>query len=385
MKPPTELSYPPLYRPCDLSALDFSTTEELEGVEQMLGQDRAVEAIRFGADIALHGFNVFVLGPAGTGRHSFVKRFLEAKACDMPSPSDWVYVNNFAEPRNPRALELPAGRGCQLRDHIARLIDEAHRAVPAAFESEDYRKQRQEIEERAQEQQNKAFEEVRAHALERGLGITQTATGFTFVPLKEGKEITPKQYEALSEEEQKRLQEDTEDLAKELKEMLQAIPKKVREVFEEIHKLERDVALFAVGNLVNELIEEYGDLPRVVDHLKNIRQDIVDNIQLFRERADQKETPLKVLLGGKPITDQDGSPMRRFAVNVLIDHGSDSGAPVVFPDEPTFQELIGNIEYKAQMGTLVTDFTLLKSGALHQANGGYLVLDARKLLSQPHA
>jgi lon-related putative ATP-dependent protease len=379
------LSADELYRPCDPALLDFETTAEVEELTEMIGQDRAVDAVRFGADIDLHGFNLFVLGPPGTGRHSFVKRFLEDKARHQKAPSDWVYVNNFDEPRNPRALELPAGRGCRLRDHIARLIDEAHRAIPAAFESADYRKQRQEIEERAQEEQNNAFEEIRAHALARGLGIVQTATGFTFVPLKDGKEITPKEYAALSEKEQKRLQQDTEELAEELKQMLQKIPRRVRAVFEEIHKLDRDVALFAVGSLVNELLEEYASLPKVSEHLKSIQQDIVDNIPLFREGGSQKEQPLKMLLGGKPVTDQDGSPMRRYAVNVLIDHASDTGAPVEFPDEPTFQELVGNIEYKAQMGTLVTDFTLLKPGALHRANGGYLVLDARKLLVQPYA
>ena len=379
------LSPDELYRPCDPALLDFETTAEVTELTEMLGQDRAVDAVRFGADIDLHGFNLFVLGPPGTGRHSFVKRFLEEKARSQKAPSDWVYVNNFEEPRKPKALELPAGRGCRLRDHIARLIDEAHRAIPAAFESEDYRKQRQEIEERAQEEQNNAFEEIRAHALERGLGIVQTATGFTFVPLKNGKEITPKEYAALSEKEQKRLQQDTEELAEELKQMLQKIPRRVRAVFEEIHKLDRDVALFAVGSLVNELLEEYASLPKVVEHLKSIQQDIVDNIPLFREGESHKEQPLKLLLGGKPVTDQDSSPMRRYAVNVLIDHASDTGAPVEFPDEPTFQELVGNIEYKAQMGTLVTDFTLLKPGALHRANGGYLVLDARKLLVQPYA
>jgi len=384
MKPPTELTPKDLYRPCDPSIFDFETTRDVEDLSEMLGQDRAVEAIQFGADVDLHGYNVFVLGPPGTGRHSFVRRYLEAKAKTEPVPSDWVYVNRFDEPRKPKVLELPAGRGCGLRDHIARLVEETHRAIPAAFESEDYRKQRKEIEERAQEEQNKAFQEVRKHALQRGLDIHQSATGFTFVPLKDGKEITPKEYAKLPEEEQQRLQRDTEELAEELKEMLQAIPQRVRGVFEEIHKLDRDVALFAVGSLVDELLRAYESLPDIVAHLEAIRQDMVDNIHLFRNH-DNGEHSLKAALGGKEDADQDGSPMHRYAVNVLIDRSAESAAPVVFVDEPTFQELVGSIEHKAQMGTLVTDFTFLKPGALHRANGGYLIIDVRKLLTQPYA
>ena len=374
-----------LYRSCDPACFDFDTTEHLPDLGRMLGQDRAVEAIRFGSDIRLEGFNLFVLGPPGTGRHSFVRRFLDEKAAGEAVPSDWVYVNNFEEPRSPKVLELPAGRGCTLRDHIARLIDEAHRAIPAAFESEDYRKQRGEIEERAQQAQNETFETVRKHALEKSLGIMQTATGFTFVPLKDGKEITPKEYAALPKEEQERLRRDTETLAEELKAMLQQIPKRMREVFEEIHQLDRDVALFAVGNLVNELLDEYKTLPRVLEHLKSIQQDIVDNIKAFRGDENGDEQPLKMLLGGKGGGEAETSSLKRYAVNVLVDRDGREGAPVIFADEPTFQELVGNLEYRAQMGTLVTDFTLLKSGALHRANGGYLIIDARKLLSQPYA
>ena len=384
MKPAPELSPEQLYRPCDPASLDFDTTAEVGNLEHMLGQDRAVEAVRFGAGMDLHGFNIFVLGPPGTGRHSFIHHFLESQAAGEPVPSDWVYVNNFEQPRTPRILELPAGRGCHLRDRVIRLIEEAHRAIPAAFESEDYRKQRQEIEEQAQETQNKAFEEIRQHALERGLNIIQTATGFTFVPLKDGKQITPKEYAKLPEEEQARLQKDTETLAEELKEMLQAIPLHVRGVLEKIHGLDRDVALFAVGSLVQELEKEYEDLPKVTDHLRALEQDLVDNIQLFREQKGQ-EPELKTLLAGQAGSDEEASPIRRYAVNVLVDRSGEKGAPVIFADEPTFQELVGNIEHKAHMGTLVTDFTLLKAGALHRANGGYLVVDARKLLSQPYA
>ncbi|MEN8175418.1 MAG: ATP-binding protein, partial [Pseudomonadota bacterium] len=384
MKPARELTPQELYRACDPQVFDFTTTENLEDLTEMIGQERAVEAVQFGADVDLHGYNLFVLGPSGTGRHTFIKRFLKEKATEEETPSDWVYVNNFADSRQPRVLELPAGEGTRLRDRVARLIEESHRVIPAAFESDDYRERRKEIERRAQEEQEKAFEEVREHARERGIGIKQAATGFSFVPLVDGKELSPKEYGELPRKERERLQQDTEEIAQELQKMLQAIPKRVREVFEEIHELDRRVALFAVGNLIDELRDENRALPKVVEHLESLRQDIVDNIRLFRGEEESRQ-PLKMMLGGGQSGEPESTPLQRYAVNVLISRGNGAGAPVIFADEPSFHELVGAVEYKARMGTMVTDFTLLKPGALHRANGGYLVMDARKLLVQPYA
>ena len=380
-------SLPPeaLYSRCDPQEFSFETTAELEDFEEMVGQERAVESVKFGVGIELYGYNLFVLGPQGTGRHSFVRRFLEQQAADKPTPSDWCYVNNFEQPRQPKAIELPVGWGYKLRQDLQQLIEEVHTAIPKAFESEDYRQRRDEIERKLKEQQQQALEEVRHHARERGLDIVETSTGFTFVLLRKGKTIPPDEYRKLPEEEKKRLQQDIEQLRQEITRVLESIPRLVRTMREEIRQLDRDVALFAIGGAIDELLEKYQKFPKVVAHLERVRDDIADHIKLFTKEGEEQGQSLIQLLNGQFSAgeEQDSSGMRRYAVNVLIAHTQKDGAPVVVEDHPTYTDLVGRIEHVSQMGTLVTDFTLIRAGALHRANGGYLVLDARQVLAEP--
>lgn len=385
---PTHQPLPPdaLYKCCDPASLGFETTEELDDMTEMIGQDRAVAAIELGTGLDLHGYNLFVLGQPGSGRHTCIRQSLEQIASGQAAPSDWCYVNNFDEPRKPRALELPAGRGTNLRDDIAQLIEEAHSAIPAAFESEDYRNQMQAVEEEAEQEHNKAFEEVKKHCEERGLGIIQTATGFAFVPLRAGKSIiTPKEYSRLSEEKREQLHHDTEELSQEFRDMLKTIPGRVREVQKKIRKLNRDVALFAVGSLIDDLLREYHEFPAVLDFLRDMQTDIAENVELFAKPLEEQKLPLKQLLTGRLSAEQlaELPATRRYGVNLLVGHNDSEGAPVVFEDLPTYPYLVGQVEHVSRMGALVTDFLLVRAGALHRANGGYLVIDAGKVLLQP--
>jgi lon-related putative ATP-dependent protease len=385
MVSPPPLPPDTLYRHCDPNQFSFETTAEIEAFEEMLGQDRAVEAIRFGAVVEHEGYNLFVLGSPGTGRHTFVRQFLAQQAATKPTPSDWCYVNNFEQPRRPIAIELTAGLGSRFRADIQHLIEEAQTAIPAALESEDYRSRRQAIEETVATQQQDAFEAIRQHALARGLDIVETATGFIFVPLRKGKAIPPEEYRKLPESERERLQHDTEELEQELRQMLRAIPPQARQAREKIRQLTHDVALFAVGGLMQDLLETYATFPKVVDYLNDLQNDIVDNIELFTHNRQERESSLATLLASQlPNGDSEAmSVMRRYGVNVLVDHSKTPGAPVVFEDHPTYAELIGRIEHIAQIGALVTDFMLIRAGALHRSNGGYLILDAHKVLTQP--
>ena len=381
----TPLSPDILYHRCDPDGFAFETTAELVDFTNMLGQDRAVEAIQFGVAVEHDGYNLFVLGPPGTGRHSFVQQFLAQKAMDKPTPSDWCYVNNFEQPRQPKAIELPAGKASQFRNDIHQLIEEAHSAIPAAFESENYRNRRQVIEQAAKQQQQEAFETVRRHAIDRGLDIIETATGFFFAPLRRGKAITPEEFNKLSEQERVRLKQETEPLEQELRQMLESIPRKVREVRQQIEQLKHDVALFAIGNLIQDLINQYQSLPEVVDHLNSLQSDMLDNIDLFTQTAEEQKKPLMQLLDRSAVDGElpESSTMRRYSVNVLVDHRKTVGAPIVYEDTPTYPDLIGRIEHISQIGALITDFTLIRAGAFHRANGGYLILDAHKVLTQP--
>ena len=384
MKPGEPLEPESLYRPCDPQKLDVETSA---GPSGFFGQARAVEAIEFGAEMNQPGFNLFVLGPSGTGRHSFTKAFLVQKAAGEPVPPDWCYVNNFDNPRSPIALGLPAGQGRKLRAHVDQLIEEARKAIPAALESEDYRMRREAIEEDATKEQAKAFQELDQLAREKGLGAIQTATGFAFVPLRDGKKMPIEEYRQLTEEEQQRISRNTAALGQEIQKMLHAIPRRLRRLQKKIHELDRDVALFVVSGVLQEIAEEYAELPEVVKFLKRLERDMVDHIDLFRASTEPNEPALSQILSGavRTRTPAESNTLRRYGVNVLVDHSGSNGAPVVFAEFPAYQELVGRIEHISHMGTVMTDFNLVQAGDLHRANGGYLVVDARKVLLQPMA
>jgi lon-related putative ATP-dependent protease len=388
MEPGKPLSPSELYRHCDMGLFDFETTRELEQLAETLGQDRAVEAIHFSIGMETEGYNLFVLGPPGSGKHSVVRGILEQRAAARPVPDDWCYVNNFSKPRNPQALRLPAGRGTELRRDLAQLIQEAYTAIPAAFESEDYQNRQQTIEEEFKEYQEKAFAEVQRHARERGIGIIQTPTGIAFAPLHDDKAISPKEYEKLPKEEQERLSRITDEVSKELQRVMQSIPQEARRMRAKMRELDHEVSMYAVGGLISQLIEKYAALPGVVGHLREMQADIVDNVDIFLRSTEQQHgLTAKALVSSRMQgMESEGSPaMRRYAVNVIIDHTGYEGAPVIFEDYPTFPCLIGQIEHMSEMGTLVTNYHLIRAGALHRANGGYLVIDAIKLLFQPFA
>lgn len=387
MEPGKPLPADALCRRCDPNDFDFETTAELEELKHMVGQQRAVEAIRFGAGMDVDGFNLFVLGPPGTGRHSFIRQFLAQRASNRPPAPDWCYVNNFQQPQKPKALELPAGRGRELRDDVSRLLGEVHTAVPAAFESEDYRTRRQAIEDEFKEEQSQTFEEIQKHARERDIQIIQTPTGIAFAPVRRGEVLSPDDFEKLSEDERHRVQKDIEDVSKEFRDAMQETPKRVRKAHEKVRELDREFAVYAVGSLIDDLIQRYEDLPKVVDYLESMQADIIDNIDQFRTPPEQQQQQQLVQrMAAMPGGGGDTSAIeRRYSVNLLVDNSEAEGAPVVFEDHPAYTYLVGRIEHLSQMGALLTDFTLIRPGALHRANGGYLVLDVRKVLMEPFA
>ncbi len=372
-----------LYRRCDPAQFPFETTAELEEFTEILGQPRAVEAVRFGVGIEREGYNIFALGPAGTGKHSLVRQFLEERAAAKPVPSDWCYVNNFEQPHRPRALRLPPGVGGQLRRDMERLVEELRTALSSAFESEEYRARRQVIEQEFRERQEKAFEELRQRAQARGFALLRTPVGIVFAPLRDGEVIPPEEFQALPETERQRLENEVKTLQEELQNILQQVPLWEREMRERIRELNREVTNFAVGHLIEEMRKKYESLPDVVDYLNAVQQDVIENVRDFLRQEETSvpssvESPVPRSLMGPPL-------LRRYQVNVLVDHGDSQGAPVVYEDNPSYQNLLGRVEHMAQMGALVTDFNLIKPGALHRANGGYLILDAHKVLMQPYA
>ena len=367
-----------LYKWCDPESLPFETTEELEELDGGLGQPRAIEAVRFGIGIERPGYNIFALGPPGTGKYPLVRNFLTRRAESEPAPSDWVYVHDFERPNRPRALRLPPGIGMRLQQDMEQLIEELRPALSGALEGEEYQARRRAIEEELRERTNKAFTELRRRAQERGLALIQTPMGWVFSPLRDGQVLSPEEMRQLPEEEQRRLEEETAQLQRELQEVLSQMPRWQRETQHRLRELNQEATNFAVGALIEELKEKYADFAEVVEYLEAVRRDIVHNAQEFLSPDGGPPAPVR----GEQAPP---TPTRRYRVNVLVDHGSSKQAPVTYEDNPTYQNVLGRVEYAAQMGALVTDFNLIQPGALHRANGGYLILDARKVLAQPFA
>lgn len=364
-----------LYKRCDPAHLAFNTTADIEDLPEILGQARAMEAIRFGVSIRRDGYHVFVLGPAGAGRYSLIFKELEGRAATEPSPYDWCYVNNFEQPHKPKAIRLPTGRGEQFQRHMRQFVEELRSVIPAAFESEEYHSRIEALNEEFKQTQEKAIEEFGKAAREKGIALIQTPTGFALAPLKGDEVITPDEFSKLPEDEQTRFKQEIQQLEEQLHKVVHHFPRWRREHHAKIRDFNRETIGLAAGHLVDELRAQYTDLPEITEFLAATQADLIESAGELREpvSADGVEGVATV------------TPLQRYHVNLMVKDGAVLSSPVVYEDHPTYQNLIGRIEHISHMGTLVTNFSLIKPGALHRANGGYLILDVGKLLMQPYA
>ena len=355
------LSVDLLYRPCDPAELGFETTAELPDLRQIIGQARALDALQFGVGIRRHGYNLFVLGPPGLGKHTVVAKYLEDKAAAGPVPFDWCYVNDFETPNTPKVLELPPGDGARLRRDMERLIDDLLSAIPAGFNTEEYQARAKEIEKEFHERQEQAFSNLQENAQQEGIALLRTPGGFAFAPKTAKDEVmSPEEFGKLSDDEQKRIETLVSGLQEQLQRILRLVPQWRKETRDKFKQLNRETTLLAVGHEIDDLRHSYAPLPDVQRYLDAVQQDILDNADDFR-RQEESENPLAQASARDPT-------FRRYRVNVLVDQGGSETAPVIYEDNPTYANLIGRIEHLAQMGTLVTDFMLIKPGALHRAN-----------------
>lgn len=373
-----------LIRRCDPVTIATAGPDEVPGAVSepgMIGQDRAVEAVGFGVAIRRPGFNLYAMGPEGIGKITLVRQVLVQRAATEPVPDDWCYVHNFADRGRPAALRLPAGQGRRFRDRVAQLDRELRAAIPAAFESEEYRNRREAIETALKERREAALVDFERRAAVRGIALLRTPVGVGLAPLKNGKVLEHAEMEQLSEAEKQALIAASEDLEAELAQLVQrTFPGWERQARAAIRETGEEVTRRAAGHLVDELRHEHAAHPAVLAHLDALEADVVANAEEFLAAAQPKELPS--MLAARL---DDGAAFRRYQVNLLVDNAETTGAPVVFEDLPTQPNLLGRVEHTAQFGALVTDFTLIRAGALHRANGGYLVLDARRLLTQPFA
>ena len=373
-----QLTTDQLYTTCDISQFNFNTTEELADMGVIIGQERALGAIHFGLGVEQQGFNVFALGPAGSGKSTAVREILQHEAEAHPPPDDWCYVNNFDDPAKPRALNLPAGEGKRFSLDIGRLIEELSVAIPATFEGEEYRSRAEEIEEKAKFRELQALDDLRHKAKQARIKLVETPTSYAFAPMDENNEgFSPDQFEKLPEAEQHTFQESIAQLHQQLQKLLRQFPHWRKEAKEKLKNLNREFAVYAVGHHIEKLQAQYQKIPVAKFYLEQAEQDMIHHIEDFFPKSDQG--------GGIFGNLGQTSPLQRYRINLLVDHSGSRHAPIIEENLPNHANLIGRTEHQAWMGALLTDFTMIRPGALHLANGGYLILDARKLLMQPYA
>ncbi|MEK6595505.1 MAG: AAA family ATPase [Pseudomonadota bacterium] len=366
-----------LSNPCDPEQFRFQTTDGLEDLTEIIGQVRAMDAVRFGSGIRHEGYNLFVLGPSGMGKLSLVRQLLEEKAIQESKPADWCYINNFSQPHKPHVLKLPHGRGEELRLYMDKLINYLRGAVLALFESDEYRTKAKAIQREFSEQQEHALMELRADAEKQKIVLLQTPDGFAFSPARGDEVISPDEYDKLPQEERERIEAAIAELQERLEKILSHLPQWRRERSERMRQLSRGIMLSTVEHMLNELRAVYSDLPDVLKYFDAVQQDMVEHVDDFRKQEES------VSVSGMTVTLHQ--TFHNYQINVLVSNNKESGAPILSEDNPAYSNLVGRVEHIAQFGALVTDFTLIKPGALHRANGGYLLLDVRKVLMQPLA
>ncbi len=362
--------------------LGFKSTDELEPIDSPIGQDRALGAIRFGSSIDQPGYNLFAIGPQGTGRHSAILSYLRAKAADEPAPYDWVYVHNFAIAHKPQAMRLPAGIAVRFKDAMKVLVDDLRVAVPALFQSDEYREKRGAVDAEFEDLQDQAFEGLRKKAEAQNVAILRTPMGFGLVPTSDGQVIKPEVFNALPEQQRAAIEKRISELQDDLQAVLERLPLLQKEHRDRIRKLNADLAGALVDTSINTVVGKFEGISEIQQRLTEVRKDIVERAEIFLERPDgESSSPFP-----ETFSSQGPDPrFNRYLVNVMVANDGDGdrrGAPLVTEDHPTLAHVVGRIEHVSQFGALVTDFTMIRPGALHRANGGYLVLDARKVLSE---
>ncbi len=376
-----------LRRRVDPTSLGFATTADIAPIRGLIGQERALEAIAFGTEMTAMDYNIFVLGPPASGKRTALKTQLVDKAAARPLPDDWAYVYNFQEPSRPRALRLPPGRARALGHAMVAAIDELRGVVPALVESEDYQARRRAIDASFQGVQETALEALTKKAAAQNIAVLRTPQGFALAPMHEGKVVKPETFNALPEGMRTEKQAQIAALEAELAAILERLPKSEKERRAKVAELNAEVARAVVTAALEDVAAAFGDVPSVIQHLNEMGEDLVRNIALFLPSGEDDQGPIR-----QP-TDAARDPRyRRYMVNVMVgqtpgegDSKQASGAPVIEEMNPVYGNLIGRIEHVAQGGTLLTDFLLMKPGALHRANGGYLLVDARRMVQSPFA
>ncbi len=364
-----------LYRRCDPGQLGFETTKDVAPLDGIVGQERALSSLEFGLDIRAEGYNLFVAGPPGTGRNSTLQAIVRRIAGQRPVPMDWCYVHNFVDQHQPLAVSLPAGRGRILTHDMESLIEACRREIPRHFESEIYSQKRDEVTRELQEGREKAFSEVDQEARRRGLTVNIGPMGIATVPLKEdGQPVSREEYAQLSEETRQALQARGEEMQPLISHAVAEVRRLEKDVNRSLAELDKAVSLYVIAPLLDDLKQKYAEEPEVLEYLDGVRDDIAEHVDMFKS-TEQESGPLAFM---RPPTEDF---FTRYRVNVVVSRDDAQGAPVVVESNPTYYNMFGRVDYRSQLGAVSTDHTMIKAGAVHQADGGFLLLQAMDVLT----
>mgnify|MGYP001237658143 CR=1 FL=1 len=372
-----ELPVDKLRRKCAPDVFGCASSAQIEGLNSIIGQERAVRALKFGLGIKDKGFNIFVAGMPGTGRTTAIERFLEEVARLAPPPADWCYVNNFRDAARPNALRLPPGKAVQFRSDMEALVSAAVHEIENAFESEEFPAQREVSLKPFQQQKQTLLEQINEEALQAGFMLQSSPMGVLTVPVRDGKPLSEEQFMALSKEERDELSRKQKAVQDKLEAGLRQVRTLDRDARDALQKLDQSVAQFAVKHLFDEMLEKYADENALKAYLEEVRQDMIANQEKLRADEEPEKNPLL------PFAAPKEAILKKYQVNVIVDNAGLQGAPVIVEMNPTYSNLFGRIEQEARFGALTTDFTLVRGGALQRANGGYLVLPVEETLRNP--
>lgn len=372
---PNSLTFDKLYRFCDPDMFTFNTTNDLPDVKETIGQERALHALDFGLSLDSTGFNIFILGEHGTGKMTTVKSFLSRKAMTEPVPRDWCYVYNFKDPDTPLAISLNPGEAVVFQKNMEELITILKVEIPKVFESKEYEKQKNKTIDESQKQQKSIFSSLEEEAREKGFSVRKTVSGLIIIPVKKaGEPLIEEEYELLDERTRKKIDETGKTLQEKLNDIARMVRESEKMLKEAIRKLEKETALAAVGHLIEELKNKYSEYEKITAYLEDVKENILENLDDFRIQEEQAPPlPFMKLPKSEPT-------FTRYTINVLVNNKDCKGAPCVFESNPTYYNLFGRIEHKIQYGFAITDFSMIKGGSVHKANGGYIVINALDLL-----
>jgi lon-related putative ATP-dependent protease len=382
-----ELGPDELRRTCDPSQFSFKSTAELTELSEIIGQERATQAIDFGIEIPCQGYNIYALGPSGSGRTTVIKEFLQRKAATGTPPECWAYVNNFEDPYQPCVMRLPAGQGCVISDEVDALLDDLQEELPRAFDTEQYQELYNRIGRELEEARNARLSTLEARMIERGFALLRTPMGLVIAPVMNGEVLNREQYEQLPAEKKSELEKYRPQLQTELEKALREVRGLEREAKGKLRKLDQETAAYTIGHHFESLRTKYADLEGLIRFLDQVQEDILAKVEQFKKPSSSGEEGSSALEAG-PFAFMARfrkSPFDKYRINVIVDNSGLKGAPVVEESNPTYYNLIGRIEHRAEFGTLVTDYSAIKAGALHRANGGYLIVEALDLLRNPVA